>query len=261
MMGYIKSVIITAFCLFLLSACVTETTNPVFNVERSDPDALEDYLRLSVGYLDQGDLTSAKRHLNNAARIDPNNSEMFGIWGLIFAREGEIDLADDNFRRSLRIDGSSSKTRNNYAAFLFSQERTEDAYEQLELVVRDTDYELRPQAFENMGIAALRLGRMEDAENAFTRAMQLNPNQLRSALELVIINLNREDVIQARAYWRNYLTLIQFYNIAHNARSLFVGVRIELALQNEENAMQYGELLETRFPESPEYKLYQQVLE
>ena len=261
MMNSIRSVILTALSLILLSACVTETTNPVFNVERSDEEALENYLQLAIGYLDQDDLPSAKRHLQNAANIDPDSSEMFGVWGLIYTREGEMDLADQYFRRSLRLDEGNSKVRNNYAAFLFAQRRPEDAYEQLERVVSDTEYDRRPQAFENMGVAALQLDRLEDAERAFSRAIQLNPNQLRSTLELTSINLDRGDVLQARAYWRSYLTLIQFYNRGHNPRSLLVGAQLEQALKNEDNALQYGEILRTNFPESPEYQAFQQLFE
>lgn len=260
-MKSIRSIVLAACSLYLLSACVTETTDRVFNVEQSEEEALENYLQLAVGYLEENDLASAKRHLSNAARLDPNNSEMFSTWGLIYAREGESDLADDYFRRSLRRDSGNSKARNNYAAFLFAEGRIEDAYDQLERVVSDTDYEQRPQAFENMGIAALRLDRVSDAERAFRRALQLNPNQVRSALELASINLNRGDVLQARAYWRNYLTLLQFYGVGHNARSLLVGARLEQALENEDNARQYGEILRTNFPESNEYALFQREFE
>lgn len=252
---------LAACCLVLLGGCVTETTNPVFNVEPSDADALENYLQLAVGYLEENDLASAKRHLNNASRLDANNSEVFSTWGLIYAREGEPELADDNFRRSLRIDGSNSKARNNYAAFLFAEGRIADAYDQLERVVQDTEYPQRSQAFENMGIAALRLDRQEDAERAFSRSLQLNPNQLRSALELASINLARGDVLQARAYWRNYLTLSQFYRVGHSARSLLIGARLENALQNDANAVQYGELLRTNFPNSNEYAMFRQEFE
>jgi len=250
-----------AFCLFMISACVTETTNPVFNAERSDSDALDGYLRLAIGYLDEGDLPSAKRHLQNAADIDSNNSEMYGIWGLINTREGEMELAETNFRRSLREDSSNSQARNNFAAFLFAQGRIEDAYEQLELVVSDTEYAQRSQAFENMGMAASRLDRTEDAEIAFRRAMQLNPNQLRSALELSAINISNNNLQQARVYWQNYLTLIQFYNLAHNARSLLIGIRLEQAEENTINVRQYGELLRINFPDSQEYRVYRQLLD
>jgi type IV pilus assembly protein PilF len=244
----------------MLAGCVTETSGG-FNVSRSDTEALQNYIQLAVGYLEQNDLPNAKRHLDNAAAIDANNSEVFAIWGLVYSREGEPDLADANFRRSLRINARNSQARNNYAAFLFANNRFEEAYTQLQQVVDDTSYSGRAQAFENLGLAALRLNRLEDAEYGFSRALQLNANQLRSSLELASLNLQKQDVLQARAYYRNYLTLIQFYNIAHNARSLWVGIQLENALGNDANVREYGGLLETGFSASAEYQLYRQLLD
>lgn len=256
----LKLLSISALSMFLLSACVTETTNPVFNVEVSEDEALENYLQLAIGYLDEDDLPSAKRHLSNASELDANNSEIFAIWGLIYAREGELGLADDNFRRALRLDRGNSQARNNYAAFLFAQQRFEDAYDQLERVVEDTEYPQRSQAFENLGIAALQLDRIEEAENAFLRARQINPNQLRSVLELTAINLGQDKISEARTFWQNYLTLIQFYNLGHNARSLLIGAQLEQAMDNGTRARQYGDILRTSFPSSAEYQTYLELI-
>ena len=244
----------------LLQGCVTETTGG-FNVKKSDADALQDYLQLATGYLEQNDIANSKRHLANAAAIDADNSDIYAIWGLVYAREGEARLADENFQRALRLDAANSKARNNYAAFLFANNRIEDAYDQLERVVEDTRYEARPQAFENLGLAALRLNRTAEAESAFNRALQLNPSQLRSSLELVSLALGRGDTVQAGTYYRNYLTLMQLYNIAHNARSLWVGIQLEAALGNRDNVEAYGRQLQAGFAAAPEARLYQQLLD
>ena len=244
----------------LVTGCET-TTSGGFNVERSDTVALQDYIQLAAGYLEQGDLVRAKQHLANAAGIDSNNSDVFAIWGLVYAREREVKLADDNFQRALRINSGNSKARNNYAAFLFANDRFDDAYDQLERVVQDVNYPGRPQAFENLGFAALRLNRPADAESAFTRALQLNSQQFRSSLELADLLLKKGDVLQARSFYRNYLALLQFYNVAHNARSLWIGIQLENALGNDGNIKEYGEQLETNFSASAENQLYQQLLE
>lgn len=248
------------FVHLMLAACVTETTGG-FNVEVSDQKAMEDYIALARGYLDQGDLTSVKRHLSNAAKINNNNAEIYSIWGLVYAREGEADLADESFRRSLRIDSKNSQARNNYAAFLFSNGRYRDAYTQLELVVKDTEYSARPQAFENLGLAALRLNKPDDAEAAFVRAVQLNRNQLGSILELTSLSLVKKNTAQAGMYYRNYLTLQQFYKLEHTARSLWVGIQLELAQGNNDNLLSYGNHLAAGFSTSTEYQLYKQLLE
>jgi type IV pilus assembly protein PilF len=246
--------------LLTLGGCITETSGG-FNVEVSQEQALKDYIALARGYLDQNDLTSAKRHLNNATALDRNNAEVFSIWGLVYAREGEADLADESFRRSLRLNGDNSQARNNYAAFLFSNSRFEDAYNQLEIVVQDTNYTARPQAFENLGLAALRLNNVDAAEAAFTRAVQLNSNQVRSILELAGIGLSKQNYSQAGIYYRNYLTILQFYNQAQSARSLWVGIQLALAEGNDTDRQLYAAQLEAAHRASSEYVLYQQLLE
>lgn len=249
------------FALLLLTACVTETTGEPFGGERSDEEALRNYIQLATGYLEQGDLANARRHLNNAANLDAQNSEVFALWGLVYSREGEPGLADESFRRALRANSANSQARNNYAAFLFAEERFEDAYEQLQTVVEDTTYANRAQAFENLGIAALRLERNDEAEYAFGRALQLNANQLRSLLELANLSLQKPNLVQAREFYRNYLTLIQFYNVPQSPRGLWVGVQVENALGNKTAVCEYGAQLAAGFGTSPEYQLYRQFLD
>jgi type IV pilus assembly protein PilF len=244
----------------LLVSCVTETTGG-FNVERSDSVALDSYLALATGYLEEGDLPNSKRSLGLAAAIDGNNSDVYATWGLVYSREGEPELADDSFQRALRINPGNSKARNNYAAFLFANSRFEDAYEQLERVVQDVEYPNRSQSFENLGLAALRLNRPADAEAAFARAVQLNSQQFRSSLELADLNLKKGDVLPARQFYRNYLSLLQFYKVAHNARSLWIGIQLENALGNTDNIKEYGAILESNFSASAENQQYQQLVE
>jgi type IV pilus assembly protein PilF len=254
-----RHVAVALLFMLVLAGCVTETTNAPFGGSRSDTQALRDYIQLATGYIEQGDMPSARRHLNNAATLDSNNSEVFALWGLVYSREGEPDLADESFRRALRVNPGNSQARNNYAAFLFAEERFDDAYEQLEVVVADTTYSNRAQAFENLGLAALRLERAADAEYAFGRAVQLNDRQLRSSLELANLNVQKQDVLQARGYYRSYLTLLQLYNIAQTPRGLWVGIQLENALGNEANVRQYGTQLEACCSASPEYQLYRQL--
>jgi len=256
--GYFRVVLLSL--VLALGGCVTETTGG-FNVVRSDNQALRDYIQLAVGYLESGDLGNTRRHLGNAENIDPNNSEVFAIWGLVYSREGEPSLADDSFRRALRINSGNSQARNNFAAFLFANNRIEEAYGELERVVQDTAYSGRPQAFENLGLAALRLGHSAEAEQAFNRAIQLNPNQLRTNLELADLALAKGELLQAGNLYRNYLTLLQFYNLGHNSHSLWVGVQIETALGNSDNMQLLGGQLEADFRASAEYQLYQQFLD
>ncbi|MDG2090383.1 MAG: hypothetical protein P8J61_04645 [Gammaproteobacteria bacterium] len=124
---------------------MSETTGG-FN--QADPEErLNGYLELALGYVELQDFSQARRHLINASEIDPNNSDIYGIWGLVYTLEGDLNLADESFLRDLRLDSGNSQVRNNYAAFLFSNNRFQAAYDKLEEVVEDTEYAGRSQAF------------------------------------------------------------------------------------------------------------------
>lgn len=242
----------------LLAACVTESTGGFTPGSREE--ALSNYLQLSRGYLQQGDLENARFHLSNALDIDPRNSEAYGIRALLFTRQGDRELAEQSFRRAISLDRGNTQVRNNYAAFLYAQKRYGEAFDQLSEVVKDTQYRLRAQAFESLGFAALRMDRASEAENAFARALQLNPNLPAASLELADINLERDNVLQARAFYRNYLTLQQLENRGPAPRGLWVGIKLERALGNDRNVEQYARVLEEQFRASGEYELYQRSL-
>ena len=243
----------------LMAGCVTTTTGG-FTPEVSDEDALDDYIQLAVAYYDANDMANARRHINNALAIDQRNSEVFNILALVHQQEGDIDLADEVFRRAIRLDSSNSRARNNYAAFLFGQQRYIEAYEQLETVANDTSYEGRAIAFENLGRSALQLGNFEDAANAFERALQLNGNLYVSTLELSQIRLDQGDYANARRLYNQYLTTKEFYSIPHTPKSLWVGIQVEGYYQNDEVVDGYVRLLTALYQDSPEFQLYQNLV-
>lgn len=241
-----------------LASCVTTTTGG-FLTDASDERAIEDYVQLALAYYDADDMPTARRHVNNALAIDNRSSEIHMVLALILQSEGDSELADETFRRSISLDRDNSRSRNNYAALLFEQERYRDAFEQLERVAADTEYEGRAIAFENLGRAALRLNREEDAKNAFERALQLNSNLYVSALELSLIYLQQQDFPRARSDYQRYLTIVEFYNVPHTPRALLAGIQIEGYYNNQELVDNFALILSTLYQTSPEYQVYQRL--
>ncbi|MCG8415728.1 MAG: type IV pilus biogenesis/stability protein PilW [Pseudomonadales bacterium] len=249
------SQISTLLLAAMLSACVTTTTGG-FTVEPSEEAALDDYVQLAIAYYEADDMAGARRHINNALEISDRNADVYNVLALIFQREGDLDLAEDNFQRAIRYDRANSRVRNNYGALLYSMGRYDDALEQFEIVTRDTMYEGRAIAFENMGRSALPLGRSEIAENAFQRALQLNGNLYIAAVELSMLRADRDDWNGARRVFQQYLTTAQFYNLPHTPRALLAGIRIEGKFQNQELVRDFTRILTTLYRESPEYQAY-----
>lgn len=242
----------------VLASCVTTTTGG-FMVDASEDQAAADYIQLALAYFDNNDMANARRHAANALEIDDRISDAYMVLAMISQREGDLDLADDYFLRAISLDRDNSRARNNYAAMLFAQERFNESYEQLERVASDTSYEGRSLVFEGLGRSALRLGRQEDAKNAFQRAMQLNDNLYIAPLELALIFFEQQDYLTARQYYRNYLTTIQFLELPHTPRALLGGIQIEGYFDNDELVQNFTLILTTLYPTSPESQSLQRL--
>ena len=67
---------------------------------------------------------------------------------------------------------------------------------------------------------AVRLNRLEEAEVALTRAIQLNSNLYTSSVELAPLRFKRVDWPGARQAFRLYLTTTEFYSLPHTSRAL-----------------------------------------
>lgn len=250
----VKAVCLAA-TLLMFSACVTTTTGG-FNVDSSAERAERDYIQLAIGYYEAGDMAGAKRHIINALAINDRSSEAYNVQALIMQREGEPRLAQENFERSLSLNSTNSRARNNYSAFLFEQQRYEDAYRQLEIVANDTAYEARAVAFENLGFAALRTDRIERAAAAFERALQLNQNLFRSSLELAKMRFDAGLFAESLRYYNQFVVTGNFYNMPQTPRSLWLGIQLERRFDNRAGAAIYGQLLESLYRDSPEYQRY-----
>lgn len=242
----------------MLTSCVTTTTGG-FRPDATDAQAADDYIQLALAYFDNNDMAGARRHANNALNISDRTSAAYMVLAMVFQREGDLELADENFRRAISLDRTNTRARNNYAALLFSQQRYRESYEQLEVVANDTSYEGRALAFEGLGRSALRLDRQDDARNAFSRALQLNSNLYISALELSIIYYEQQDYLRARQFYQSYLTIMEFAQLPHTPRALLAGIRIEGHYDNEKLVEDFSLVLSTLYPNSPEYQAYQRL--
>ncbi len=246
--------------ILALPSCITTTTGG-FTSEASEQQAVQDYIQLAVAYYDAGDMIRVRLNIENVLALDSENSEIHGILALVNQREGDMDLANEAFRRAINFDDTNSRVRNNYAVFLFSQNRFEEAFEQLQLVSSDTGYDGRSVAFENLGRSALRIGREEDAEQAFERALQLNANLYLSALELAQIRFNKQQLALAQTTYNRFLTNREYNSVPHTPRSLWVGIQIEREFQNSETLDGYVRLLTTLYRDSPEHQLYRNLID
>lgn len=239
----------------VLTGCVTQTET-VFTEPASPEDALEKRVALARQYIGQGNWDAAKRNLKVASELDDSNPEVFEAFALVYQSTGESELAEENFRRAISLDKKFSRARNNYAAFLYGQERYREAEAQLLEVVKDTLYNARPQAFLNLGLCRLRLFDERGAEEAFLRTLAMQRDNTVALLEVAQLRLDAGDSRNASLYYDKYRELVR----QQSARALWLGVRLARATGDADALGSYSMALRNRYPESAEYEAYRRSL-
>ena len=240
----------------LLSGCISTSTG-IFTEDASPEKALERRLSLARQYIGEGNWEAAKRNLELATEIDPNNPEVYEAFALVYQSTGEYELAEENFKKALTQDNKNiSRARNNYAAFLYSQERYKDAAKQLELVVKDTLYTERPNAYVNLGLCQLKLFETEAAEASFVRALAMDRTNQLALVEAAQIRFDAGDYATANQYYATYRTVAR----QQSARGLLLGIRLAQVEGDRDSEASYALALGSRFPKSAEYQAYQRTV-
>ncbi len=238
--------------VLLLSGCIT-TTDSVFT-EKADPQvALERRVELARKYIGEGNWDDAKRNLKLAYEINPDEAEVHEAFALVYQSTGEFELAEESYKEAIRLDKNFSRARNNYAAFLYSQQRYAEAAAQLEFVVQDSLYKARPRAFVNLGLCRLQLFDSQGAEEAFRRALTMDRTNSIALLELAQLRYDAGDAKTAVRYYDTYRTVVR----QQSARGLWLGIRLARETGNRDAEGSYALALANLYPDSPEYEAYQ----
>ena len=250
--GHLATVLLACVAF---SGCITQS-DKVFNTEVSKEDALARRVELARKYIGDGNWEDAKRNLKLAEEIDPRSPEVYEAFALVYQSTGEYELAEENFERAVSLKRDFSRARNNYAAFLYSRGRFQEAEEQLELVIKDTLYESRPQAFINLGLCRVRLGNDDGARQALQRALTMDRSNSLAMLELAALEYRAEKYDTAELYLESY----RKFRRQQPPRALWLGVQVAHARGDEDAQASYALALRNLYPKSPEFRAYEQAV-
>lgn len=235
--------------LLLLTGCVTSGDVLPMQTVEGRSQVRDAYIDLAKGYLREGMTAQAKQPLQKVLEMNSRDQEALEIFGLVFWREVEMELADDYFKRSLAIK-RETRTLNNYASFLFDRGDYQKAFAFYEEASADVMYPNRAGVFERMGMTALRMER-DDAQTYFERAIRIDYFRPGSLLELGVISYDKQNYVVARQYYDSFLDIAE-----QNAKSLLLGARLARVFGDRNKAASLGLQLKQLYPSSEEYQEY-----
>jgi len=204
-------------------------------------------LELAVGYFQAGQTTVALDEVKQSIAIDPNFADAYNLRGLIYMRLDDAGLAEDSFRRAIALNPREPNTLHNYGWLLCQQERYGDAGRQFALALAVPGYPDRAKTLMTQGLCQVKAGDRTGAERSLLQAYDLDPANPVVGFNLALLMRERGELQRAQFYVRRVNN-----GPSANAETLWLGIKVERALQNREALAQLGMQLRRRFPESRE---------
>lgn len=248
-----KSVLICVLVSLFLMGCVSEQISGKEKKGLDKGKSLELHVQMALGYVDKGNRDSARHHLTKAFEIDKNSAAATNALAMLYQLEGELPLAEEQFKLALKRDKNLTVAHNNYGIFLYNQKRYQEAYTQFELAAADLAFTNRSQALTNVGRAALNLNNTVRAQAAFEHACILDRKNADAFIELADINLQKQEFADAKKNLDMFVSLAD-----HTPRSLMLGIRLEKVFGNKDKEASLALILKSKFPYSKELLDYKQ---
>ena len=245
----LAALLLSAF--FVLAGCASSgqsnihrdivTENDATNVDKRARIRYE----LAAGYFEQGKDTIALDEIKQVLQLEPNAVDAWILRGLIYLRLEQAALAEESFRRAQAIEPQNGAVARNYAWVLCTQKRYTESDAQFKRAIA-ANYELA-RTYMSWGVCQREAGHKAAAEDNLRKSLELEPLNPISGYNLAAILFDAGQYEQARFYARR-VNNGEF----SNAASLWLGIRIERALNNGIAMGQLASQLRSRYPDSPE---------
>ena len=205
------------------------------------------HTELAAGYYQIRNMSVALTEVNQALRAEPDYGPAHNVAGLIHAELKQDDLARQHFQRALQANPADPDANNNYGRFLCDRKREAEAIKYFLAALQNPLYRNRDGSYINAGVCSRRRGDVAAAEDYFTRALKVAPNNPQALYQLADMAYQRGEYDQAK----NYLVRLERVS-SPAAEVLWLGLRIERRLGDRNAEATYGQQLRRQFPDSKE---------
>jgi type IV pilus assembly protein PilF len=241
-----------AFAIFLLVGCASKGDDEQTSSQRARNIA-SIHTELAAAYYGRAQYAIALQELGVALQADPTYAPGYNVRGLIRMALREDDLAEADFKRSIKIDKSYSDAYNNFGWFLCQRGRTQESLLQFQEALKNPLYATPEVAYANAGACALKAGDLAVAESYLQRALVMRPGMPEALYGLSDVSFAKSDFASAKSYLLRFLQSTQ----EMNAEQLWLAIRIERKMRDHNSEASYALQLTKRFPESREAQLLQ----
>jgi type IV pilus assembly protein PilF len=251
-------ILLGALFALILSACANRTlegsqSDAAPTAEKQESQNRSSIrMQLAVGYYQQGLHKVALEEIKQALQASPDLVDAYSLRALIFMDTGEIQAAEDNFLRAIRLAPGNSDLANNYGWFLCQNGREKQSIAYFEKAIKDLTYSAPDKVLSNAGVCSLRLKDVASAERYFMRGFREQPGNPSINVNLAKIYYDQGDYEKAKFYIDR---VIKAEIMA--ADVLWLAIKIENKRLDQVAVTGLSTQLRRRHPTSKEYALLQ----
>lgn len=240
-----SSVFYLALSVLVLAACSTTADNA------KSLKSAKVHTELAGLYYQRAQYGVALEELNNALKADQDYAPAYSVRGLVHMALREDKEAEEDFKRSLRLDNTDSDTHNNYGWFLCQRGRANESIEQFMAAIKNPMYATPGLAYLNAGVCARKAGNTKDAEEFLQKALLVQPDNTQAMFVLADLNFANADYFAARKYFADFSQKTD--NLT--AEQLWLGVRISRKVGDRNSEASFATQLRKRFPDARETQM------
>jgi len=233
-----------------ITACGQNVQDNI-NYTPSNKDA-EIHLKLGVEYMRIGKNDIALNKLKNALILDSNYADAHNAIAVLYGRLKLDDKSRQHYQKALALKPNGSDIHNNYGQFLCKHKQWKEAEKHFLKALDNPVYRNPEIPLTNAGLC-LRGKDSTKAEDYLRKALQKNSKFPRALYQMADLSFEKGHYPQAQRYLQRYMEIAK-----HTPETLWLGTRIERALNNKTAAANYMLLLRRDFPDVSETQLLNQ---
>ena len=202
---------------------------------------------LGLEYMKRGQYEVALGKLKKAVREDSSYAPGHTVLAVLYERIGEEELAGKHYHKAYEADPENGDVNNNYGVYLCQTGKEKQAIGHFFKALDDPFYTSPSVALTNAGACAMGQGDLVTADEYLRRALKIEPDFPDALIAMARLNFIEQNYLKSRAFMQRYEAAAR-----HEAGSLLLAYRIEMASSDPRAANKYKIMLESNFPDSSE---------
>ena len=209
-------------------------------------------LQLATLYYQDGKGVFALDEIKQAILVDPGLDQLYWMRGLIQMQLGDNPAAEVSFKTALTINPHSPDLKHNYGVLLCKTNRADEGLRLFDAVLQDPSYGQRAKTYLEQGICLSTVNRKDEAQASFLQSYKLDASNPTTAYMLSSLMFERHEDVRAQFYIRRVNNSEQA-----SAESLWLGIKIERRIGNQDAVSQLAAQLNKRFGTSHQAASYE----